>query len=699
MARDNLAFLDNLLGSRKDFYRESKWLVSDFDCDIWCFKFEGINTIRFQIDFNKTLSNGTLLTDKQNSRLLNTFKYWINASVHPDNTRGRGLSYTGGYAKNLISGATSIIDYFLLNDKHLKISSYGLQAITQDHLKHFAERQAAMKWVAECVYGWSERLSEFLINQVVSSDKDELLNIMKSSDVGFSVITDNQLEFNKLEIPIELIPLVRCWLWKNNFYHSDYCDEYMYSVNTALFSARLYEKTTLRGAATNKPRHHILWLGVNYDFRREFRGVPVTNGNKDVISPTTMSRFKVAMRALLLLRDEVFSDEDLLLPPDDAINEYLDYLPENMASNRFISLPSKIVFTAVRSAIEFHLRYADALYKSLANILALFAERRQQLQEGQRDSISKVIDEIEFSKLIHPVLQKLGVEKWTISKSKNRFEALRDNKGLCELIRVYYGGVAIVVGALMARREIELITLKAKDCLDESKRYLIFSNAKSTQYLDGLRVTVARPIDEIAVEMIEKLIEFQRLYIEHNFINEMGNLFDTVSSRNASKLLSATQNRRVFPQNIDVFCDYFEMPLRDGKRYYIRTHQLRRFFALSFFWGSGFGGMDTLRWFMGHTDVQHLYHYITENSPGEVLRHAKSQFLTETIEEHAELRTLISERYGTDDFTVLNTDELEAYINELIVNEDVDLEPEFIEDNNGQSYRLLVIVRDKNNGR
>ena len=123
----------------------------------------------------------------------------------------------------------------------------------------------------------------------------------------------------------------------------------------------------------------------------------------------------------MLLRDEVFSDEDLLLPPDDAINEYLDYLPENMASNRFISLPSKIVFTAVRSAIEFHLLYADALYKSLANILALFAERRQQLQEGQRDSISKVIDEIEFSKLMHPVLQKLGVEKWTISKIEKPF--------------------------------------------------------------------------------------------------------------------------------------------------------------------------------------------------------------------------------------------------------------------------------------
>ena len=136
-------------------------------------------------------------------------------------------------------------------------------------------------------------------------------------------------------------------------------------------------------------------------------------------------------------------------------------------------------------------------------------------------------------------------------------------------------------------------------------------------------------------------------------------------------------------------------PLKDGKRYYIRAHQLRRFFALSFFWGSGFGGMDTLRWFMGHTDVEHLYHYITENTTGEVLRHAKSQYLSETIVEHAELRSLIEERYGTTDFTLLSTDDLEVFIDDLLLEGEVELEPEFIEDDNGQTYRLLVTTRSK----
>ena len=50
---------------------------------------------------------------------------------------------------------------------------------------------------------------------------------------------------------------------------------------------------------------------------------------------------------------------------------------------------------------------------------------------------------------------------------------------------------------------------------------------------------------------------------------------------------------------------------------------------MCFFWGSGFGSLDTLRWFMGHTNIEHVYHYITESTSGEVLRNVKTQFLLE----------------------------------------------------------------------
>lgn len=696
MTRDNLAFLDRILGARSSLYRESKWLVSDFDADIWRFDMKSANVGGFSIDFNVKLSNKTVLTDKANRRLLNTFKYWINASVHPDNTRGRGYAYADVTARNIIIKVINLIDYFLLNDRYLGLSQCGLQAITEDHLKRFADRQAMDKRIAEHAYDWTNRLSEFLSNQVTGTNYEQWASPLKCNEIDFSAISIDQLEQDTLSIPDELIPHVRYWLWENGYYREAQKGEYKYVLNTTRLSEVIYGSTTLRGAVSVKPCPAILNLGESDQaVSTEYRRVPVTGEDEETISFTGIQTYKTALKALALLRDEALADEGLLLPPIDIINAHCGYYPDNVASNRFATLPSQVVLDSVRNAIEFHLQHAEALVFSLRNLLLKIQEKLAVANDGARTSVAKLISPSEFSALLHPQILGIGVEKWTISKEGNYFDALRSNKGLGELIRIYYGSVQIVVGALMARRQAEIVNLKTDSCLDESKRYLIFGKAKSTKLMEGRRIQIARPIDEIAVEMIEKLIEIHRMYIEMGFTHKTGHLFDLVSLQNPTKMLPVLTYHHGYAQNFDLFCDYFETPLRDGKRFYIRTHQLRRFFALSFFWGSGFGGMDTLRWFMGHTDLQHLYHYITESTPGDVLRHVKSQFLAETLSEHVELRDLLSDRYGTADFTVLNSGDLEEYIDELILTGEVDVEPEFIEDDNGQSYRLLVKIRDK----
>lgn len=524
------------------------------------------------------------------------------------------------------------------------------------------------------------------------------MRIKEDAGVDFEAISDEQLETNELNVPIDLIPLARRWLWENGFYRKAKSGDYKYVLTSTRLAKLLYGDTTLRGAASSKPCHEILNLGVLGTYSREYPRVPVRRENEAESSISHIYGYRNALKAMRLLKDEILSDEYLSLPSIDALHEFDDYCPSNIGKSRFVSLPSKIVFTAVRDAIEFHLKYADALIESLRNVLHLLADKTAHAKEGQRLSFSKLVTQEEFLSQLHPTMRELGVVRWSLDKLGNeRYKAFRNNNALFELVRVYYGGAQIVVGALMARRQIELVALKVDDCLDATKRYLVFRKAKSTRLLEGRRVTVARPIDEIAVEMIEKLIEIQKTYLDLGFIDSFGHLFDTVSSQTANLVTDVTKYYQSYNDSLDYFCDYFETPLRDGRRYYIRTHQLRRFFALSFFWGSGFGGMDTLRWFMGHTDPEHLYHYITENTPGDVLRQAKSQFLSETIDEHAELRALIADRFGTTDFTVMNADELEDYIDGLIHDGEVNIEPEFFVDDSGQSYRILVIIKEKCN--
>lgn len=151
---------------------------------------------------------------------------------------------------------------------------------------------------------------------------------------------------------------------------------------------------------------------------------------------------------------------------------------------------------------------------------------------------------------------------------------------------------------------------------------------------------------------------------------------------------------------MDRFCDYFETPLnKNGERYYVRQHQLRRFFAMLFFWGRSFGGIDTLCWFFGHTDAEHIYHYITEATPGSVLIAVKAQFTTERVQAHDSetqaLADLLEEHFGTRQFSVLDTEELEEYIEDLLVEGIVEIEPQFFKTTDGTSYKILIHVREK----
>jgi hypothetical protein len=135
----------------------------------------------------------------------------------------------------------------------------------------------------------------------------------------------------------------------------------------------------------------------------------------------------------------------------------------------------------------------------------------------------------------------------------------------------------------------------------------------------GLRSTQARPIEPIGASMIAEIERFQRILNRIGFGNRVSTLFSPPSGHGTNNRINA--DTFAFNKHLDEFCDYFEIPLNsDGKRYYIRQHQLRRFFALLFFHSNSFGSLETLQWMLGHTDLRHVWHYITESMEGEVLR-------------------------------------------------------------------------------
>ncbi|MEE3879925.1 hypothetical protein [Vibrio sp. YYF0003] len=197
-----------------------------------------------------------------------------------------------------------------------------------------------------------------------------------------------------------------------------------------------------------------------------------------------------------------------------------------------------------------------------------------------------------------------------------------------------------------------------------------------------------------------------------------------------------------YSRNLDSFCDYFELPTveyaeNDVRRYYIRQHQLRRFFAMVFFWLRGAASLDTLRYFLCHTDSEHLYHYVTEGLQGEVLVGIKARSIREGltsghVQNIEKLLPILRRRYGVDylklrgfrevlsDYAHYDEDEaqftpplerireqfeqeiidFEADISRLLLEGTIDLQPEFftVMDADGHvitDYKIILRVTEE----
>lgn len=216
-----------------------------------------------------------------------------------------------------------------------------------------------------------------------------------------------------------------------------------------------------------------------------------------------------------------------------------------------------------------------------------------------------------------------------------------------------------------------------------------------------MREREVRPIPRVAVQAVGILQRLSAQLRASGVLHSRPPLFSAPSRMRG--LPSTDRHSARTYRALDFLCDYIETPLDGGgRRYYIRQHQLRRFFVMLFFWGGAFGGVDTLRWFLGHTDAEHLWHYITESVPGAILRNVKAHFAVGEVLKDApeaeDLAKLLERHYGTRDFSVLDVEELDQYVEELMIDGALSVEPEFVRLDDGRSYRILIVVRRESLG-
>lgn len=428
-----------------------------------------------------------------------------------------------------------------------------------------------------------------------------------------------------------------------------------------------------------------LALVPDYFKQTEFKRARVVSARDERISSLSQRAYQLTFRTLTHLRAEGFS-----APGDTALSEKLAVLVETKPIGRFRTLPHHVVFDALRRAIEFFLEFSSPLIDSYHAILRAWAE--------SGECFSVFVNTTDLLPYLDPNVVRLGVHRWSVQDSdgfapqnpESYFAQLRSNQGLYESLRVLLGAAQIIIGALSARRSGELRGLRAGSALDDTGTRLVFRNRKSGPA--RLRRTEHRPIPHVATFCVSELTRMQSVVNEVAKLRSVAPLFAAPRQGNAPALDSDSSQ---YNSSIDFFCDWAETALDpEGNRYYIRQHQLRRFFAMLFFWGNSFGGMETLRWFLAQTDAQHLWHYITEMTPGAAVRSVAAQWaahgLQHSFPEAEELSAIVHDRFQTYDFSVLDYDELSAYLESLLECGSISVEPVFLD--HGRSYRIAVTV-------
>lgn len=764
VANDDYRALDIITNIHTGIYgyddRQPEWLESSFSAKKWVLRFgKTPRTIHWDTVY---LDDGKKLTDTRHQKLLNSFKYWITAADNPLENGGKIIGPVTACQK--VNRVIALINAILLHSKELKLAKYHLLNVNDDFWLNILTK-CAEHGNFQGVYEINER-TQALLDKASQSVSDADAQTFKER---FLYITQHIAQDESFLFLVEREKAC-AWLFEQGYYHSG--EQIKYTGNGTVLGELLFKGKMLYHDI-NTPNYLELHL-KEPKRNSEYRAVD----NKDTSIGASQKAISQYIEAIQLIYTSLERED--AASPSAILSErvslgYISQLVSLKRAGRTRTLPPTFVFNLIRQCYEFakeHLPTEEDTVTLLDEILKLLSEARS---KSIKNNASNTLRPSEYTKAWNEELHremsasergywfqteannclsseylKKGIKqvKGFADSVENRFERIRANESLFDLFSVLQGAIQVLVGVIMARRQDELIKLKPHGNLSpndinpfskegQSVDYSLIFKVKKTGS-QGENETIERPIHLSIAKFIWQLEQFNIKASELKLSIGKLSLFNNLDS---SRCHFSQITHKTYNAHLDALCDYLETDLvqydnGEYRRNYVRQHQLRRFFAMAFFWSKGFDGMDALRWMLGHSDMEHLYHYISESETGAVLNGAKASVIVRGVVDSTselakldgieEVRKIIAERMTGDSSTPITIESVseaaedyddESYltiphISQIQKEQDVEtevlhlleegritLEPEFfaVEDCDGkatQTFNLILKIKD-----
>lgn len=662
----------NLFRLDHNSLEHASWRISEFSADVWECVF---GTLRTSIDFRKAIDDGSLLTDNKNRLLLQDIKRFICLQTHPALTGSVVLAPLTARAR--VAVALHTLDYFLLRSGQFGIAANGFRLVTANDVMAFIDALTSRRSIKQAIYEPKLRMLKYLGNVSVSECDFAL---MRAANPGLFELVEGE----ELELSPEQTLIARAWLKLNDCYplgNAGRATEYRYRVTRTRLLAKVIGGYVLTEPKFDKLTLPGLDVAPSRWFAQELTAVPVNDlDDDDRAAVEYVGQYIAVLRSMHVARQHgIFLISEQSLAALDGAPLLLKERTKERA--RFTTLPFSVANDLLSKSIGFFLEYGEPLidhYLTLAN---------------------KGDDAREMTCPVPPKLSALGIVTWRSDASTpgEFFRHLRRGECLFNMLEVLLGAIAIMVNTLMARRAAELTELKADSIVKEHGAYFLAIYLRKANVGEH-RKRVLRPLPDIAAEALLLLAKLSRTLQKLGYPTQ-GRLFEVpYSAWNGAQPFFGTCQPDLH-RCFDRFCDFHQTGQDEqGRRYYVRAHQLRRNFAMLFFWKGSFGGIEVLRYFLGHSKPSMTYRYITEAVSGKVLRRVKATVAKDLIKvDHPateDLAQLVCERYGLslNELHILPERDVVDYVEDLIVSGEAEIEPEFFTGSKGEEYRVLYRV-------
>lgn len=539
--------------------------------------------------------------------------------------------------------------------------------------------------------------------------------------VSGHAIPQNILD-NPANLPPELCDRFTAWLQRNEGFAK------VHGKNTGLVSRTFIEK--LISADSQALQRHAQLNAVlrQFEVRHQDDSILVS-GSKitefarhttpltvDIMSQSasygTVKQLAGSFRQLFALYRHI--PDQLPCPTGFRLVEASSVARSRSAARRHTPfLPIDIGLKYLNIALKWIVLYGDALIDYFLLIIKKFATLKSMSKNSSTFKITSLgRSEKIFARTPLPqVLRDAGFSfsSYTTPNTKAQdFTRLREKPSLDEALGVLIGAVTITIGLLKPSRDLEIVNLQ-RDCLSCSLQgfYWLNSPLGKRARAEQRAFTGGRPIPFITARAISQICRLN---------DGLTKIFDEKDAYKKSKLFylpnpkkfgsSMKLNSGVLNGYLDLFCDFVGMPPDQyGRRWYIRIHEMRKWFLLLLFWSGRYDVLDAGRWIAGHTNAQHLYDYIQREFPETQLGKLEAECAIDHLALYDETQIVIDgesvglvqlyervlNHFRVSSLSLIKESDWHLLVEELFENE-YHLEPHTISADGG-SERLCVAVR------